>query len=168
MRLGGQLESHGGPWRWGEDGRLRHGHLHQPHASGSVASDFGTKTDVFFMNHPAFRFEDVEMLQRKGMTPRRTSCREMDNCKRAAILQRGDNHCSPQEMASQYWGWDHSMVGCVHPNVSLVAYGFRYLEDLEGGQPSTGFQAFLAFLPLCQELDLFGFGGSAAVDGHFE
>jgi len=133
--------------------------------SASVASDFGTKTDVFFMNHPASRFEAVEMLQREGMKPRRTSCRDMDNCKAAAILQRGDNHCSPQKMASQYWGWDHSMIGCVRPNVSLTAYGFKHLE---GFQPSTGFQAFLALLPLCQELDLFGFGGNATADDHFE
>jgi len=135
-----------------------------PPEDPTVARDFGTKTDVFFINHPLRNSESVDMLRRGRSTPGKISCKEMDNCKTAAIVQRGDNPCDPQEM-TRYWGRDHSMTACVRHNVSILAYSFA---PLHGFQPSTGFQAFLAFLPLCKELDLFGFGGRATSDGHGE
>jgi len=129
-----------------------------------LASDFGAKTDVFVINHEDALNETVDVLQKGNSTPLRISCRELDGCKSAAIVQRGDWRCDPQEMAG-IWGRSHSMIACIRGNISSVGWSF---EPLQGFQPSTGFQAFLFFLPLCQELDLFGFGGLATADGHKE
>jgi hypothetical protein len=131
---------------------------------GDMASDLGTKTDVFFINHEDALSETVDVLQSDSATPKRISCRELDGCRSAAVVQRGDWRCDPQEMAG-HWGQDHSMIACVRGNISSIGWSF---ESLQGFQPSTGFQAFLAFLPLCQELDLFGFEGLATADGHKE
>jgi len=128
-------------------------------------SDFGSKTDVLFINHEDALKEVVDVFQKsKGGKPLRISCQEMENCRSAAIVQRGDWRCDQKEMA-EIWGRNHSMIACVRGNISSVGWSFSTLQKF---QPSTGLQAFLAFLPLCQELDLFGFGGTATADGHHE
>merc|ERR1712083_1001337 len=68
-------------------------------------------------------------------------------------------------MAS-FWGPTHSLLGCQHLNVSrMVATGF---STMQGMLSTTGMQAFFTFLPLCGELNLYGFGGVSTADGHAE
>lgn len=131
-----------------------------------IQRDLGNKTDVLFINvkHPTD--EAVELLLRKGgSSPPRASCRELDNCRSAAIVLRSMNgHCDPRRLAES-WGRSHPFIACVRRNIAGISWGF---SKIRGYTPSTGFVAFVTFLPLCQELDLFGFEGTGTADGHGE
>ncbi|CAK0869765.1 unnamed protein product [Prorocentrum cordatum] len=114
-------------------------------------------------------------MQKMGAHPPRASCRELDNCRNASLMsKKGD--LSLQKLA-EAWGRGHpfisvclccfssSAIACGRPRIASIAESF---SRIRGHVPSTGFVAFLTFLPVCQELDLFGFGGYATADGHGE
>ncbi|CAK0869767.1 unnamed protein product [Prorocentrum cordatum] len=111
--------------------------------------------------------EDVEILMQKmGAHPPRASCRGLDNCRNASLILKKST-CRLQKLA-EAWGGGHpfiSAIACNRPRIASIAESF---SQIRGHFPSTGFVAFLTFLPICQELDLFGFGGYATADGHSE
>jgi len=140
---------------------------------GQIQRSLGSKTDVLFLNKKQALLEHVQLmtleglLQGSGDVPPTASCGELDNCRNAAIVQKGgDSRPSLQEMVER-WGssGNHSLVGQVRFDIAGISWGF---SELAGHVPSTGLMAFVAFLPLCRELDLFGFGGTATADGHHE
>lgn len=126
--------------------------------------DFGNRTDVLFVNTLTASSNDSVSLMRGGADAVHTSCRKLPGCQNAAVIVRGDWGCDLNKLAA-VWGLNHTFIGCTHDNVSQIAYG---MKRLNGYEPSSGFQAFLAFLPLCRTLDLFGFGGVKTADGHIE
>jgi len=124
--------------------------------------DFGARTDVLFLS----REWSGAVAMMGGETPETRKCSDVHGCPEAAILVRGDlERCDPGHMAYT-WGPTHPVVGCTHTNVSrMVATGFTTLHGLLA---TTGLQAFFTFLPVCGELNLYGFGGTSTADGHNE
>jgi hypothetical protein len=124
--------------------------------------DFGARTDVLFLS----KEWSGAVAMMGGETPQTSKCTDVPGCPEAAILVRGDlERCDPDHMAYT-WGPTHPLVGCTHANVSrMVATGFSTLHGLLA---TAGLQAFFTFLPVCGELDLYGFGGTSTSDGHIE
>jgi hypothetical protein len=125
-------------------------------------SDFGARTDVLYLSK---EWGGAVALM-GGENPRTSMCEDVPGCTQVAVLTRGDlGLCDPGNMAST-WGPTHPLVGCTHTNVSrMVATGF---STLNGTLATTGLHALFTFLPVCGELDLYGFGGTSTADGHTE
>lgn len=129
---------------------------------GEFYADFGARTDFLYVGHEwsggvaLMGGENAEVI----------SCRDAVGCPDAGIIARGDLvRCKPGQMASN-WGSTHPLVGCTHTNISrMVATGFH---TLHGALATTGLHAFFTFLPVCGELNLYGFGGVSTADGHSE
>ncbi|CAK0792216.1 unnamed protein product [Prorocentrum cordatum] len=129
---------------------------------GEYYADFGAKTDFFYVNHEL----SGQVSLMGGENAKVIKCADAVGCPKAGIIARGDlERCKPSEMASK-WGPDHPLVGCTHTNISrMVATGFH---TLHGALATTGLHAFFTFLPVCDELNLYGFGGLSTADGHAE
>jgi len=128
--------------------------------------DFGARTDVLYLSK---EWSGTVALMGHGRgtdKPETRKCADVPGCPEAAVLARGDlERCDPAHMAYT-WGQTHPLLGCTHANVSrMVATGFSTLSGLLA---TTGLQAFFTFLPVCGELDLYGFGGDSTADGHKE
>jgi hypothetical protein len=123
--------------------------------------DFGSRTDVLFINNMNALNRDVDLMQ-GGDNNSKVDCESLEICRRAVIIDNGNLGCDPDEMAD-IWGRDHMAVGCQHENSTGWSWS---LEALGQFRPTTGFQAFLTFLPVCRELNLFGFAGLGTGDGH--
>lgn len=137
-------------------------------SSPSSAADFGQKTDLLFLSNATALDNDSVTLVRGGTEKDMSvSCgQDLVDCRQAAIVVRGDWSCNVSRLV-EVWGLDHSLVGCPHRNISDVAWGMKMFHGPgQRFEPSTGFQALLTFLPLCRNLDLFGFGGNETADGH--
>jgi hypothetical protein len=129
-------------------------------------ADFGSRTDFLYVNHEIVGefFPSVPLMG--GENAELTPCRMAAGCPTAGIIARGDLvKCDPDRMAEQ-WGPTHPVIGCTHRNISrMVATGF---STLHGKLATTGLLAFFTFLPVCSELNLYGFGGVSTADGHSE
>lgn len=141
-------------------------------SASSSAADFGRKTDVLFLNNVTALDSDLVTLMRGGAQADTdddvpVSCgQSFVDCRKAAIVVKGDWGCDVSRLV-EVWGLDHSLVGCPRRNISDVAWHMKMFHGPgQRFEPSTGFQALLTFLPLCRNLDLFGFGGSETADGH--
>jgi hypothetical protein len=129
-------------------------------------ADFGSRTDFVYVNHEnAGEFYPSVPLM-GGEQARYVSCRMAVGCPTAGIIARGDLvKCDPDRMAV-IWGPTHPVLGCTHRNISrMVATGFH---TLQGVLATTGLLAFFTFLPVCSELNLYGFEGVSTADGHAE
>lgn len=121
--------------------------------------DLGGRTDFLFLG----RASDGSVALGGGEEPEVWGCHDVEGCDGASVIVRADlDSCDPGHMA-YVWGKSHPIVGCQHKNISrIVATGF---SALRGFLASTGTQAFFTFLPLCDELDLYGFEGQSTADG---
>jgi hypothetical protein len=144
-------------------------------SSSSSEADIGQKTDVLFLNNVTALDSDSVTLMRGGREADTAhkdvsvSCgQDLVDCRKAAIVVKGDWGCNVSRLV-EVWGLDHSLVGCPHRNISDVAWHMKMFHvPGQRFEPSTGFQALLTFLPLCRNLDLFGFGGNETADGPTE
>ncbi|CAK0872378.1 unnamed protein product [Prorocentrum cordatum] len=74
---------------------------------GQIQRSLGSKTDVFFLNKQQALLEHVQLmtledlLQGSGDVPPTASCGELDNCRNAAIVQKGGNP-SLQELVERH------------------------------------------------------------------
>lgn len=124
--------------------------------------DFGTRTDILFVS---FEWRG-EVALMSGEQANVAWCHEVDHCNTTAIVSRSD--VAPCDLPAMVdtWGPTHPLLGCQQKNISrMVATGFA---SLQGMMPTTGLQAFFTFLPVCDELNLYGFGGRDTADGHTE
>jgi hypothetical protein len=123
--------------------------------------DFGSRTDFLFLSKSWDGA--VELMGGEAPEAQVAGCHDVEGCDGASVIVRADlDSCDPGHLAYT-WGKSHPIVGCQHRNISrMVAMGF---STLQGFLPTTGAQAFFTFLPLCDELDLFGFGDQSTADG---
>jgi len=138
-------------------------------------NDYGGRTDVLFVTSE--RGGKVVVMGSGGednwdnVGPQEVRCGDLDNCRNAAIIRRGDlekdHHYLPCDKLgmAKAWGLNHTFVGCQHRNISLLV---NSISGLRGKFPSAGLHAFFTFVPVCRELNLYGFGGSETGDGHRE
>lgn len=125
--------------------------------------DYGGRTDVLFVSNEWGGA--VALMGPGGEGPKAVACKDLDNCRNAAIIRRGDLQLCNKEGMAKAWGLDHTFVGCEHRNISFLV---KSIESLGGKMATGGLHAFFTFVPVCRELNLYGFGGLGTGDGHQE
>merc|ERR550532_3385401 len=102
--------------------------------------------------------------------------RANQDCYLTADCRRGGRHCRFGAMvfrglmkgrpsrAPLIWGEAPFFVGDM--NLDLYTAWKRYAYVNRGGDPSSGFLAFLTFAPICKELHVYGFSGHGSLDHH--
>jgi len=125
--------------------------------------DFGQRTDILYSNAMEMYSGEVTLMGNSDEAEKH-KCGQAQ-CDYLAMVFSGDYGCDLEKL-QKAWGQEVPFVlGCTTRNVTKAAYGFQLLESVE---PTSGFMAFLTFVPLCHEFVLYGFAGDGAIDGHTE
>jgi len=123
-------------------------------------SDFGMRTDILIQNWQLMVKYEIQFLG--GKTEKQNETHASDSLKALVLVP------SRRPVPDLY----HEMpfpVALLDDNELLTWYSstFRPFPQWVGCPfPSAGFKTFWYFVPLCDQVQIFGFGGHASLDGH--
>mmetsp|Transcript_7791 Transcript_7791/g.18125 ORF Transcript_7791/g.18125 Transcript_7791/m.18125 type:complete len:400 (-) Transcript_7791:14-1213(-) len=132
----------------------------------SYEPDFGSRTDVLFVNRFTLRAEmSVDILGGGSI-----SCTENPRrCKKAfaAMIFKGSGPSRPWGKYTRYMRAFPFPIGHQLNENARVATRMPVFR-IGKGHVTSGFMGFIAFTPICETMTLYGFGGGNSADGHSE
>jgi len=122
--------------------------------------DFGRRTDIVILDNN----RSVQIMGNHTTSDGNIDCAEPGSgCFGSGIVYTGANGCSG---AYRPWPPQQSFVGCFHENMT------KFIRANMPHHPTSGWRAFVVFAAVCEQLDVYGFGGktssTATADGHHE
>mmetsp|Transcript_66840 Transcript_66840/g.159974 ORF Transcript_66840/g.159974 Transcript_66840/m.159974 type:complete len:400 (+) Transcript_66840:195-1394(+) len=134
--------------------------------NASMQPDFGSRTDVLFVNRFTLSAEmKVDILGGGSL-----SCTESPRkCKKliGALIFKGSGPSRPWGKYTRYMRAFPFPIGHQLNENARIAIRMPVFQ-MGKGHVTSGFMGFLAFAPLCSTITLYGFGGSSSADGHSE